>query len=198
MTRFLVHYTLLSIVLISIFGFWSLTDAQDYLANYSPNFRLMIKLISLNEQIDFSSNDTFRVGIPSDDNFYNITSSKSDSVLYAFSEFLKDAEMHSKPIKICPVQSDSFAVPNHSQFQCILVSHKCASSLEKMLEICREYNVLSFTFDSVYVTRGVSVGIYSDQNNIPITFINWNQFQEEEWGLGAQILQFAKIYKIND
>ena len=181
-----------------MFGFWDMAETQEFLWDPSPNFRHLIKLISLNEQIDFLSLDTFRVGILTDIDVNNFTSSKSDSVFYAFSEFLKDTDIHSKPIKICSIQSDSFIVQKHSQMQCIFINYKCESNLEQLLEICRKDNVLSFTFDSVYVTKGVSVGIFPDHNNIPTTLINWDQFQEEEWGLGAQILQFAKIYQIND
>jgi len=196
--KFLEHCIHFIIIPVSMFGFGALADTQEFLRDPSPNFRHLIKLISLNEQIDFSSLDTFRVGILTENDVNNFTSSNSDSVFYAFSEFLKNTDIQSKPMKICSIQSDGFTVQNLSQLQCVLINYKCESILEQLLEICRKYNVLSFTFDSVYVTKGVSVGIFPDHNNIPKTLINWDQFQEEEWGLGAQILQFAKIYQIND
>ena len=181
-----------------IVGICSQGLAQESIQNRYTHFQLLFKLISLNEQIDFSTLDTFRIGIPDDAGITDDLSESRDTLLFTFCEFLTKSEIQLRPVKICPIRCDSFAAESKNQLQSILFNHHCEKNMDEMLEICRENNILSFTFDSIYVTKGVSVGIFKNHSDKLMTLINWQQLKEEEWGLDAQILQFAKIHQIND
>ena len=195
--KFLNCYPQLLIIL-SLAGICSQGLTQASMQDRYNHFQHLFKLISLNEQIDFSALDTFRVGIPDEVEKTDNLSEMKDTVLSTFCEFLSKTEIQLRPVKICLIRCDSFETKNQNQLQSILFNRHCEKNMDEMLEICRENNILSFTFDSIYVTKGVSVGIFKNHSEKLTTLINWQQLKEEEWGLDAQILQFAKIYQIND
>ena len=194
----LLQYCFTIIISIYLSGIWTVGKAQIYGQNHHSKLLLLFKLISLNNKINSSYPDTLRIAILQDEDMADSTITEIELTKIAFSEFRQANLIQRKHFKVFSLPGESLLQLSNDFPQILLINSESDSNLNNILQFCSSNSILSFTFDSTFVSRGVSVGLCSDHKDHIKILINWDQLNAEGGGFDAQILQLAKIYRQTD
>jgi len=187
----------LTIIIISVYlsGTSAVIKAQIPEQALSSKYILLFKLVSMNNNMDSSGLDTLRIGVLRDENSPDSSISEIELSRIASAEFEHNKFIQTRNLNIFSLSLDSLLKLSNDIPQVLLINSVLEPNLDKILQYCRLNSILSFTFDSTFVSRGVSVGLCSDNKNHIKILINWEQLNAEGGGFDAQILQLAKIYR---
>jgi hypothetical protein len=135
----------------------------------------LIKLGPLNNSIISATLDNLNIGIlqdeaDSDPPISEIELSKAVSI-----ELEQDNFLQTKNFNIFSVALDSFLQLSIDALQFLLINSGFECNLDTILQFCSLNGILGITFDSFFIFRGISLGLYPDYNIHYKILMNWDQ-----------------------